>query len=357
MASRRQVLRALAAIPAAYSVGSWSQAEPATRLALVIGNSGYRSAPLPNPVNDAKAVAATFISARVSVSSYFNLTRAEMLMRLEEFAVAAARETTREVYFYYAGHGVQLDWRNYLLPVDAEVANDAEVRARCVDLAAILTRLAPRKDRTFVLILDACRNDPFGSAYRPAQRGLSQFDAPPGSLLAYATSPGSVASDGAGSNGLYTEHLVRELSVRGARIEDVFKKVRLNVRLASGGAQIPWETTSLESDVYLFEDGKPKLSPAELEKQLEEDIAAWDTIRNSRKAEDWIDYLRRFPNGRFAEMAQGRLARLLSGAAGAGAATAAAPVLPRVQTEEDYEKLPKGATYLDPNGKMRRKTQ
>src|SRR6185369_1578014 len=105
--------------------------------------------------------------------------------------------------------------------------------------------------KTLVVLLDACRNEPFGTKYVPEKRGLSQFDAPVGTLLAFATSPGSTASDGTGKNGLYTENLLKELAVRNARIEDALKRVRLAVRLGSRGQQIPWETTSLEGDVYL----------------------------------------------------------------------------------------------------------
>jgi len=124
--------------------------------------------------------------------------------------------------------------------------------------------------------------------------------------------PGNVASDGDGQNGLYTEHLVRELGQRGTRIEDALKRVRLNVRLASNGAQIPWETTSLESDVFIFNGGQGKLSETEIEKQLETDIVEWTRIKSSKNVDDWIGYLRNFPNGRFAEIAQMRLNRLLA---------------------------------------------
>jgi hypothetical protein len=186
------------------------------------------------------------------------------------------------------------------------------MKQRCVDLSLLLGQFSAAKDKTFVVILDACRNNPFGSAYRPEQKGLSQFDAPVGSLLAYATSPGNVASDGEGQNGLYTENLVRELGKRGTRIEDALKRVRLNVRLASHGEQIPWETTSLEGDVFIFNEGQKKLSETELEQLVEADVTEWARIKSSKKVSDWVSYLQTFPNGRFAEIAQLRLARLLA---------------------------------------------
>ena len=161
--------------------------------------------------------------------------------------------------FYYAGHGTQLDWRNYLVPVDANVASAKELGLRCLDLGVLLEELSKTRDKVFVLILDACRDKPLGTSFQPEQRGLSPFDAPAGTVLAFSTAPGAVASDGPGKHGLYTESLLRELSVRGVRIEDAFKRVRLNVRLASGGRQIPWESTSLESDVFLFPGGEETL--------------------------------------------------------------------------------------------------
>jgi len=312
MTTRRTFIKTLAALPPVLTFGrSWAASDP-SRLALIIGNSAYRDAPLVNPVNDAKAVSGLFTEAGFTVDSHLNATRTDMMAAIERLGAAIKRPGIKLVVFYYAGHGAQLDWRNYLLPVDAVVARQEDMKQRCVDLNQLLGQLNNAKDKTFVVILDACRNNPFGRSYRPEQKGLSQFDAPVGSLLAYATSPGNVASDGEGQNGLYTENLVRELSRRNTRIEDAFKRVRLNVRLASGGEQIPWETTSLEADVFIFNEGQKKLSEAEEEKLLEADIADWGRIKSSIKIDDWVNYLRTFPNGRFAEIAQMRLNRLLA---------------------------------------------
>ena len=319
MATRREFIKALAVVPPTLGfTRSWAadplsaaSADP-SRLALIIGNSAYRAAPLVNPANDARAITSLCAQAGFTVDSRLDATRSDMMAAIERFGAAVKRPETRQVLFYYAGHGAQLDWRNYLLPVDAVVENQDQIKERCVDLGLLLGQLSAAKGKTFIVILDACRNNPFGTAYRPQQKGLSQFDAPVGSLLAYATSPGNVASDGDGGNGLYTENLVRELAQRGTRIEDALKRVRLNVRLASRGQQIPWETTSLESDVFLFSEGRKALSEDELEALAEADVAEWTRIKSSRQVDDWVSYLRRFPNGRFAEIAQVRLVRLLA---------------------------------------------
>ncbi|MCF8178149.1 MAG: caspase family protein [Sulfuritalea sp.] len=315
MTSRRTFIKTLAALPPALSFRrSWAAgpvADP-SKLALIIGNGQYPGAPLLNPVNDAKAVSGLFTQAGFTVDSQLDVNRVDMMGAIERFGNAANSSSAKLVVFYYAGHGAQLDWRNYLLPVDAHVSQQEHIKQRCIDLGALLGQLSAAKDKTFIVILDACRNNPFGAAYRPERKGLSQFDAPVGSLLAYATAPGSVASDGEGGNGLYTENLVRELGKRGTRIEDALKRVRLNVRLASGGEQIPWETTSLESEVFIFDRDRKKLTETELEKLVEADITEWTRIKSSRKLEDWVAYLRSFPNGRFAEIAQMRLNRLLA---------------------------------------------
>ena len=347
--------------------GTWAANVDTSRLALVIGNSAYLESPLENPANDARAMAGLFGQAGFSVTSRLDVTRADMMAAIESFGAAILRPEIKLAVFYYAGHGAQHDWCNYLLPVDVKVTTANQLMQSCINLNLLLNQLSKAKDKTFIIMLDACRNDPFGKAYRPEQKGLSQFDAPVGSLIAYATSPGNVASDGSGKNGLYTENLVRELSRRGTRIEDALKRVRLNVRLASYGTQIPWETTSLESDVFLFNEAQTKPSDAELEKQIDAELAEWGRIESSRKIDDWVAYLRNFPNGRFAEIAQIRLKRLLSEKDKAASANISSPAkastpamgataIPTIQTEEEYDALPKGTTYIDPKGNMRRKS-
>jgi hypothetical protein len=330
MTTRRRFIQALAAAPAVAALGTHAQA-PAnpSRLALAIGNNAYPNSPLLNPINDARAMGELLRSAGFTVDTLFDCSREELTEAISRFSAAAQSSEVKQVLFYYAGHALQLDWRNYLVPVDAKVESAGQVATSCFDLATILRHLGRAKDKVFVIVLDACRNDPFGSGFRPEHKGLSQFDAPAGSLLAYATAPGSVAADGEGDKGLYTSNLVRELSVKGIKLEDAFKRTRLNVRLASHGTQVPWETTSLETDFFLFEETRRKLSEDELEAEAQTDIAMWNAAKQSKKAEDWIAYLGRFPNGRFAEMAHMRLARLQP----IGGTPAADPGPPRIVTE------------------------
>jgi hypothetical protein len=362
--SRRRFIQALATLPAASGLGPRAQVSASpSRLALVVGNDAYPDAPLLNSRNDARAMGKLLGEAGFSVETLLDGGRVRMQETFARFGAAIHRPEVRQVFLFYAGHGVQLDWHNYLVPVDARVAASREVPARCVELAGILRRFGEARGKVFVIMLDACRNDPFGGGYRPDQKGLSQFDAPAGSLLAYSTAPGSAASDGAGSNSLYTENLLRELAVRGARLEDALKRVRLNVRLASRGLQVPWESTSLETDFYVFEDGGRKLNEEELEAEIEADVALWNSVKPSKRPEDWIGYLRRFPNGRFAEMVQLRLARLGVEAGlpafaptSPDAAPPAGATPPRIATEAEYHALPMGTLYVDPDGVTRRKS-
>ena len=312
MSSRRTFLKGLASLAPAASLSDLfaAQNSPAYQ-ALVIGNSQYSDMPLGNPVNDAAAVSALLKTAGFVTDTQLNTTRSSLIAAMNRFIKVIKQSQTKVVVFYYAGHGAQMDWRNYLVPVDAVVTSRTDMQSRCVDLNSLLGQLSQIKDKTFIIILDACRDDPFGNRYKVESKGLSQFDAPVGSLLAYSTSPGKVASDGSGANGLYTENLVRELSVPNVRVEDALKRVRLNVRLASNGEQIPWETTSLESDVYLFSAANKKQSAAEMERLIQEEISDWSKVKDSKLQADWVAYLRKYPNGRFSEVAHQRLKKLM----------------------------------------------
>ena len=312
MRTRRAFLKTLSALlPVAVS-SRIEAANAGSRIALVVGNSAYQRKPLVNPTNDARAVATLLEKGGFAVDARYDAGHLELVAAIDSFGAAVRRPETTLAVFYYAGHGVQLDWHNYLVPVDAKVETADRLLDDCVDLARLLDQFKQSKDKTFVIILDACRDDPFGGAYHPSQKGLSQIDAPAGGLLAYSTSPGRVAFDGGGNSSLYTENLVRELSRKGSRLEDALKRVRLNVRLATNGMQIPWESTSLEGDVVIVSDEQIRPTDAEVEKQFEADLAAWHRIEYSRKADDWIAYLKDFPNGRFAEIGQARLTLLLA---------------------------------------------
>jgi hypothetical protein len=279
----------------------------APRRALVIGNSAYPVGPLKNPANDAKAIAGELRRQGFEVAAGIDLKRAEMLDMISAYGNALAR-TKPVALFYFAGHGLQLEWRNYLVPVDAQLGSASDVRAQCVDVNGLIADIAKAANPMNVIILDACRDDPFG---RSEQKGLSQFDAPPGTLLAFATSPGNVASDGDDEHGLYTAHLLREMRVPEAKIEDVFKRVRLAVRRQSNGRQIPWESTSLEQDFWFIPPKDLRKLAEEEERAFAEELALWEKADGASTPGPLESYLRRYPSGRFAELASQQLDALL----------------------------------------------
>jgi Caspase domain len=216
---------------------------------------------------------------------------------------------------YYAGHGLQLDWRNYMVPVDAKLSKASDVANQTIDLDSVVTAFKQAGNRMNIVVLDACRDNPFSSS--GSGKGLAQLDAPSGTFLAYATAPGNVAEDGevvanGQGNGLYTGFLLQELKKPQAKIEDVFKRVRLNVRQKSNGRQIPWESTSLEDDFYFNASYKPQqaTSEQEKEKQFAIEKAEWDKIKDSNSANDFYAFLQRFPTGSISSIAQHRLEKL-----------------------------------------------
>ena len=225
---------------------------PEPRFALVIGNASYTGAPLVNAANDAAAVAKVLERAGFNVELKLNANQRQMQDAITNLGRRLSREGIG--LFYYAGHGVQIRGRNYLLPVGAEIRREADVPTLGVDVQQLLDRMGSARNRMNVVILDACRDNPFVNDGKAGSGGLSQLDAPTGSLIAFATAPGSVASDGKGSNGLYTQHLLANIERPGTSIEEVFKRVRLGVRLDSSGRQIPWESTSLEAEFSFFPD-------------------------------------------------------------------------------------------------------
>lgn len=219
------------------------------RLALVIGNAAYREGALANPVNDARAMAAALRDAGFTVMLHTDLDQRRMTQAVRDFG-DALRKSGGVGLFYFAGHGVQIKGRNYLVPVGADIQREDEVTYAALDAQAVLDKMEAAGNGTNVLILDACRNNPFARSFRSAGAGLAQMEAPVGTLVAFATAPGMVASDGTGSNGLYTQNLLEAMRKPGLKIEDVFKQVRVAVRKASAGKQVPWESTSLEGDLY-----------------------------------------------------------------------------------------------------------
>jgi uncharacterized caspase-like protein len=237
------------------------------KAALVIGNSAYRVGVLRNPVNDAQAVAASLRALGFDVALHENTSLRDMIESLREFSVSTRTAGVRVVY--YAGHGLQLKGRNYLLPVDTEIRAEDEVASKSVDLNEFLERLGAAKQGINIVILDACRNNPFSGTellgpdgrrlkFRGATpAGLAPVEAPLGSMVAFSTAPGGVALDNPGEkNSLYTKHLLLSMQVPGLPVELLFKQVRLGVARETGRVQVPWESSSLTGEFCFMADAR-----------------------------------------------------------------------------------------------------
>ena len=228
---------------------------PEMRIALVIGNSSYENVTvLPNPANDARDVAKFLNSAGFEVIQATNLEHDEIMQVMQNFSARVAEKGPNTVALvYYAGHGLQINGENYLVPVDAKITSEADVAKEAVRLVDVMATLKAVPTRISGVIVDACRNNPF-SKIKDTRRSLAIVDAPAGTIVAYSTAPGDEAFDGDGDNSPYTEEFLRLAPQPNLPIEQLFKKLRVAVNDATDGKQTPWETSSLTSDFYFFGD-------------------------------------------------------------------------------------------------------
>jgi len=221
------------------------------RLALVIGNSNYEHAlNLINPTNDAKEIKLSLKTLGFQVNKFENCTQKIMKKAIDEFGKKLKNYDVG--LFFYAGHGVQVKGINYLIPVDADLVNENDVEYDTVRADRVLAKMEYAGSKTNIVILDACRENPFGRSWHRGtkSKGLALMNAPSGSIIAYATSPGDTASDGNNNNGLYTSAILKHIQTPNITIEQMFKRVRSTIMDRSGKKQIPWESTSLRGNFY-----------------------------------------------------------------------------------------------------------
>ena len=243
---------------------AWAQAAE-TRIALVIGNSDYSSGSLPNPANDAKLIGDALTSLGFDVIARRNADQITMKRAIQEFGSRLESAGPGAVgLFYYAGHGLQLSGRNYLIPTTARIEREGDVEIEAVSADWVIEQMRYARNRLNIVILDACRNNPFTRSMRSVDHGLATMDAPAGILIAYSTAPGAVAADGTGRNSPYTEALTHAMREMHEPVEQVFKHVRVGVMTATSGKQVPWESSSLTGDFYFAAPNKvaPETSSA-----------------------------------------------------------------------------------------------
>jgi hypothetical protein len=288
------------------------------RVALVIGNAAYDMAPLRNPVNDARAMAATLRTLGFEVTALENAALTDMKRAIDDFG-DSLRSGGGVGLFYFSGHGIQINGRNFIIPVGVRVKGERDVEYESVDVGRVLGKMEDAGNRMNLVILDACRDNPFARSFRSAASGLATMDAASGTFVAYATAPGRTADDGTGANGLYTEQLIRYMRTPGLKVEDVFKRVRIDVEKSSGGKQVPWESSSLKGDFYFsaspVEAALPTPQPAPAKpagptRTIDEEEVLWKVIENSTNPADFEEYLSAFPAGRFGVAARVKLRQL-----------------------------------------------
>lgn len=220
------------------------------RVALVIGNANYSGHPLANPVNDANDVSSSLRNLGFEVRTVINGTKREI-----EDAVSELRSRAKAggvTLFYYAGHGIQKDGRNYLIPVDVTLKDASDIEYECTDVGRVLSNMESSGCTMNILVLDACRDNPFERSWTrsSSSSGLSSINAPKGTFIAYATDPGNVAQDGRGRNSPYTKAFLQTLQIPGLSLFDFFQEVQSNVMQATGDAQIPWVSSSFVGKFY-----------------------------------------------------------------------------------------------------------
>lgn len=226
------------------------------RYALVIGNSAYQHfAPLRNPENDAADLSAELESLGFRVETLINATERDMFNAVREMGDRLAGGQAVGL-FYYAGHGIEVGGTNYLIPVDADIRAEDEVRFASISIDLVLSKMESARNGTNLIILDACRDNPLPASSRSsATRGLATVDAPTGSMVIYATAPGDVALDGQGRNGVFTSALLEHMATPGLDVELMIRRVREDVISNSGGRQTPWHNSSLTTGFAFVSGG------------------------------------------------------------------------------------------------------
>lgn len=284
------------------------------KTALVIGNGNYASASLKNPVNDARDMADLLKGKGFDTMLVINGSQKKMEESIRKFGKKIMRGGVG--LFYYAGHGMQVNGTNYLIPVGADIDAEDEVKYESVNTNMILSKMETAGNSLNMIFLDACRNNPFSRSFRSGNRGLAQMDVSRGALIAFSTAPGNTAADGDGRNGLFTKHLLKKMNTPGLEISSLLKSVRKSVRIESGNKQVPWDVSSLEGDFYFTPGKKNKqrdtTSPASDHSPAltDEDSETWTIVKTSRHLADFEYYLSQFPDGKYRKAARIKIMQL-----------------------------------------------
>jgi formylglycine-generating enzyme required for sulfatase activity len=286
------------------------------RVALVVGNARYADRPLRNPGNDSALMARTLTTLGFDVQVASDVDRRSMLNALRDFEIRALGADV--ALFYFAGHGVQVGGANYLIPVNAGIRLENDVPDEAIDAATVLRRIEDSRAKVGLVVLDACRDNPFPGASRSSARGLARMNAPTGTIVAYATAPGSTADDGSGDNGTYTAALARFLTTPGLDVKEIFDRTAQEVERVTNGKQRPREDIGLRGRFALLEAPVVPAAPsvslmasAEATPMAPDpDVEAWELAKRRDTLASYEAYLQAFPRGRYVPSARSALAGL-----------------------------------------------
>ena len=296
------------------------------RVALVIGNSKYTPGALRNPVNDATDMAATLTKLGFTVTRLLDADKAQIDSAVDTLTQQLRQGPETVGLFYFAGHGTLVDGHNYLLPVGTAINTPTDVKHRAVAAEWVLERMEETGNALNVLILDACRDNPFARQWRSGPQGLGTMSPGQGkqTLIAFATLPGKVAADlSGGRNSPYTTHLLQHLGAPGLDVGEVFQRVRVGVKRDTGGQQTPQEWTTMEGKFYLGAAPEAVTAPSLPVRDPEE--AAWQMVEQTTHMEDVKAFVQAYPKGRFATAAALKLSQLQRAAAGTQVAVGVPP--------------------------------
>lgn len=295
----------------------------AARVALIVGNGAYQHAPaLINPANDAALIAASLETIGFKVIRLTDAGRQQLLGAMSEFGREARGADI--ALFFYAGHGLEVAGRNWVLPVDADIQASSDLPAAAVRVDDILESMELSEARVRLVILDACRNNPLPrSLTRAASRGLARIDASAaGTMIVFSAAPGEVALDGSGANSPFSMALARHVTEPGIEIRQMMGRVRADVLAATGDQQVPWVNEAVVGDYYLAgpggeEDRQAAIAPADVpaasaqpSAELAVELAFWNSVQDSRSKQLLELYLKRYPHGTFRELAEAKIAAL-----------------------------------------------
>lgn len=233
----------------------FTTADASIRVALVIGNGAYKMSPLKNPTHDAGDVSAVLESLGFNVTKVINADRRVMTMAINEFGRTLKNDSVG--LFYYAGHGVQLDGVNYLLPVDALIFSEHDIPFESVSANRVLAHMEGAGNALNIVIFDACRNNPYARSFRNSQNGLAHMDPPRGSLVVFATDPNNVAVDGEGRNGTFTKNFLKYIRHKNLELGPLMRKVRAAVEAETEGIQSPYEVSNVKGEFFFAADSAP----------------------------------------------------------------------------------------------------